>query len=124
MGSEMCIRDRAPGGQALTLTSHAEDAGWWASGDTRANHLGDSFLYAGRLDDQRFLSMVRFDLTRVPRGAVIEQATLRLTGLEDRRFDRADPGLWLVQLIDEAGAPSLGRPHFWAASRLSPINHS
>jgi hypothetical protein len=105
----------APGGQALTLTSHGEDAGWWASGDTRANHLGDSFLYAGRLDDQRFLSMVRFDLTRVPRGAVIEQATLRLTGLEDQRLDGADPGLWLVQLIAEVDAQDLTRADYVAA---------
>ncbi len=105
----------APGGQTLTLVPRAGDAGWWASGDTRANHLGDSFLYAGRLGDQQFLSMVRFDLTRVPRGAVIEQATLRLTGLDDRRFDPADPGLWLVQLIAEADAQELARADYVAA---------
>jgi len=105
----------APGGQTLTLVPRAGDAGWWASGDTRANHLGDSFLYAGRLGDQQFLSMVRFDLARVARGAVIEQATLRLTGLEDRRFDPADPGLWLVQLIAEVDAQELARADYVAA---------
>ena len=105
----------APGGQTLTLVPRAGDAGWWASGDTRANHLGDSFLYAGRLGEQQFLSMVRFDLARVARGAVIEQATLRLTGLEDRRFDPADPGLWLVQLIAEVDAQELARADYVAA---------
>ncbi len=105
----------APGSQTLTLVPRAGDAGWWASGDTRANHLGDSFLYAGRLGDQQFLSMVRFDLARVARGAVIEQATLHLTGLEDRRFDPADPGLWLVQLIAEVDAQELARADYVAA---------
>lgn len=105
----------APGSQTLTLTPRTGDAGWWASGDTRANHLGDSFLYAGRLGDQHFLSMIRFDLARVARGAVIEQATLRLTGLDDRRFDPADPGLWLVQLIAEADAQDLTDADYVAA---------
>lgn len=55
----------APGGQTLSLVPHTGDAGWWVSDDTLANHLGDSFLYAGRLGEQQFLSMVRFDLARV-----------------------------------------------------------
>lgn len=104
-----------PGGQTLTLMPRAEDAGWWASGDTRANHLGDSFLYAGQLGDQQFLSMVRFDLARVARGAVIEQAALRFTGLDDRRFDPAASGLWLVQLIAEADAQDLASADYVAA---------
>jgi hypothetical protein len=105
----------APGGQTLLLVPRPGDAGWWVSDDTLANHLGDSFLYAGRLGEQQFLSMVRFDLARVARGAVIEQATLRLTGLEDRRFDPADPGLWLVQLIAEADAQELTHDEYVAA---------
>jgi hypothetical protein len=112
----------APGGQMLTLVPRAGDAGWWASGDTRINHLGDSFLYAGRLGDQQFLSMIRFDLARVARGAEIEQAMLRLTGLDARRFDPADPGLWLVQLIAEADAQELARAEYVAAySRSAAI---
>lgn len=111
-----------PGGQTLTLTPRTSDVGWWASGDTRANHLGDSFLYAGRLGDQQFLSMVRFDLARVARGAVIEQAVLRFTGLDDRRFDPNDPGLWLVQLIAEVDAQDLERADYVAAySRAAAI---
>jgi len=104
-----------PGGQTLTLSPRASDVGWWASGDTRANHLGDSFLYAGRLGDQQFLAMARFDLARVARGAVIEQAVLRFTGLDDRRFDPNDPGLWLVQLIAEVDAQDLTRADYVAA---------
>lgn len=106
---------RVPGGQTLTLLPRASDVGWWASGDTRANHLGDSFLYAGRLGDQQFLAMARFDLARVARGAVIEQAVLRFTGLDDRRFDPNDPGLWLVQLIAEVDAQDLTRADYVAA---------
>lgn len=112
----------APGSRTLTLTPRTEAVGWWASDDTRANHLGDSFLYAGRLGDQRFLSMVTFDLTRVARGAVIERALLRLTGLDDRRLDPNDPGLWLVQLIAEADAQELERADYVAAySRAAAI---
>lgn len=104
-----------PGGQTLTLTPRSGDVGWWASSDARTNHLGDSFLYAGRLGDQQFLSMVRFDLSRVARGAVIEQARLRFTGLDDRRLAPNDPGLWLVQLIAEADAQELTSAGYVAA---------
>ncbi len=107
-----------PGGQTLALAPRAGDAGWWASGDSRANHLGDSFLYAGQLDDTHFLSIVRFDLARAARGAPIMQATLRLTGLDDRRFDAADPGLWLVQLLAATEAEDLARADYVAAYSL------
>ena len=75
-----------PGGQALTITPKNGEAGWWASGDTRANHLGDSFLYAGAFNGQSFLSNARFDLARAARGAAIHEAMLRLTGLKAERF--------------------------------------
>ena len=107
-----------PGGQTLALSPRAGDAGWSASGDSRANHLGDSFLYAGQLDGTHFLSIVRFDLARAARGAPILDATLRLTGLDDRRFDGADPGLWLVQLLAATEAEDLARADYVAAYSL------
>ena len=66
-----------PGGQVLVLSPKSGEAGWWSSGEARGNHLGDSFLYAGYFNRQVFISLARFDLSRLPRGAAVRQATLR-----------------------------------------------
>ena len=96
----------------LTLPAQPGEAGWWVSSEERGNHLGDSFLYAGFYDDQVFIAAVRFDLTRVPRGAPIRQAILRLAGLNEQRFDAAAGGAWSVQLLSGDAIRDLPRADF------------
>ncbi len=102
----------------MNLGPATGQVGWWAS-DEQRGHLGDSFLYAGRYTGKEFLSTVRFDLSRIPRGAVLEQVVLRLTGLNgDRLAASADENtVWLVQLVGEAGATELERSDYVAALR-------
>ena len=83
----------------LELAPKSGSAGWWTGGETRGNHLGDSFLYAGYFEGHPFVSAVLFDLASVPRGAPIRDATLRLTGLQADRFDPGAGGTWSVQLL-------------------------
>ncbi len=101
-----------PGGQVLLLQPHPGEAGWWVSSEERGNHLGDSFLYAGFYDNQVFIAAARFDLARIPRGAPIRQATLRLTGLNAQRFDEQAAGAWSVQLLASDTIPDLARADF------------
>ena len=103
-----------PGGQALTISPKAGDAGWWSSGEARGNRLGDSYLYAGYFEGQAFISAVRFDVSRVPRGAVIHDAMLRLTGLRDDRLNRAAGGQWHVQLLGADALKDFARTDFQA----------
>jgi hypothetical protein len=88
-----------PGSRILTLAPKAGSAGWWTGSEARGNHLGDSYLYAGHFDGQPFASAIIFDLAGVPRGAPINQAALRLTGLQADRFDAGAGGTWTVQLL-------------------------
>jgi hypothetical protein len=104
-----------PDGQVLSIVPKNGEAGWWATDDTRANHLGDSFLYAGAYQGQSFLANARFDLARVPRGAIIHQALLRATGLDDKRFRPLDQAVWLVQLLPAADTPELAKADYLAA---------
>lgn len=103
-----------PGGRILAIAPKAGNAGWFASGEARGNHLGDSFLYAGYFGGQVFISTVRFDLSSVPRGAPIRAATLQLTGLKGDRFNPAAGGTWSVQLLPAAALPDYARAGFQA----------
>jgi hypothetical protein len=104
-----------PGGRTLVLTPQASDVGWWASNDTQAKHLGDSFLYAGHFDNEVFASAIRFDLQGMPRGAPIREAVLQLTGLRDDRL-AAEAGdvPWTVQFVNPQALPELARTDFQA----------
>ncbi len=104
------------GGAVATLNPAAGQVGWWAS-DEQRGHLADSFLYAGRYAGKEFLSAARFDLSGIPRGAVLEQVVLRLTGLNGGRLAAAPDAdtIWLVQLVGEAGAAELERSDYVAA---------
>ena len=88
-----------PGSRILALAPKAGSAGWWTGSEARGNHLGDSYLYAGHFDGQPFISAIIFDLAGVPRGAPINEAALRLTGLQADRFDAGAGGTWTVQLL-------------------------
>ncbi|MCX6032008.1 MAG: hypothetical protein NT169_22270 [Chloroflexi bacterium] len=101
-----------PGGQVLVLAPKAGEAGWWTSGEARGNHLGDSYLYAGYFSGQAFVAAARFELARVPRGAAIREATLRLTGLRDDRFRPEAGGTWQVQLLAADAVKEFARTDF------------
>lgn len=108
------------GGRTVTLTAKSGEAGWWTGGEGRGNHLGDSFLYAGYVDAQPFISAMRFDLSGIPRGAPIRSAQLRLTGLKDDRFDAAAGGTWSVQVAPAASLPDFSRADFQTLFNLPP----
>jgi hypothetical protein len=87
------------GSRVLELAPRAGNAGWWTGSEARGNHLGDSYLYAGHYEGQPFISALVLDLAAVPRGAPINEASLRLMGLQDDRFEAGAGGAWSVQLL-------------------------
>ncbi len=93
-----------PGGQVLILTPEARSAGWVASADETIispydpqNHFGDSYLYAGVLAGKIYHGAIQFNLSRIPRGAQVYAASLRLTGL--RADQLGQPGQWRLQML-------------------------
>ena len=86
--------------------------GWVRSNDTRANHFGDSFVYAGISEDQIFHGALQFDLSQVPRGAPIRRVTLQLVGLDDERLDRVSNASWEVRWLDPEINDRWGRSSF------------
>ncbi|GAB4530985.1 MAG: hypothetical protein Kow0063_09660 [Anaerolineae bacterium] len=85
------------GERIYTLSPDASDIGWVASGERRANHFGDSFLYAGVFEENVYLGAFQFDLSSIPRGAPIYAASLQMTGLRDDRL--GDGGNWSVRIL-------------------------
>ena len=98
--------------EVLELKPKSGNTGWWRTGETIQSGLNDSFLYAGGLDGQSYISAIRFDLSRVPRGAPILAGELRLTGLVDDRLNRNSDRTWLLQLVAQREACQLGRRYF------------
>jgi WD40 repeat protein len=86
-----------PGGSIITLSPNSDKVGWVASDESRANHLGDSYLYAGIFDGVLYHSILQFDLSGVPRGARIHAAVLELGGLDNRRLGNS--GVWEVRIL-------------------------
>jgi hypothetical protein len=103
-----------PGGKVVAIAPKAGQVGWWTSADQSGGHLDDSYLYAGYYDGQAFAAAMRLDLTSLPRGAPIREATLRLTGLEEGRFDPGAGGTWTAQLLPESALPALNNADFQA----------
>jgi hypothetical protein len=99
---------------ALVLQPVSSGSGWWASGDAIAEHLEDSFLYAGYYQQRTIVSALTFDLHRVSRGAPIFDARIELTGLNGDKFQPSAGGTWSVQLLDPAAALELNRSGFQA----------
>lgn len=104
-----------PDGQVLVLQPAADEVGWWASNETRRNHIGDSFLYSGNFNSQTYIAAARFDLSRVARGAPIYGAMVRLTGLRDDRFVRDAGASWIVQLLAGDALPDMQQADFLTA---------
>lgn len=100
------------GGEVHLITPAPGFAGWWSSNSTLTNHLGDSFLYAGQFEGQSYIAGIRFDLSKIPRGASISHAQLRLTGLRDDRLAANVDGTWLVQLVPESSLAELTQADF------------
>lgn len=59
------------------------DVGWWATSNPAIGNIGDSFLYAGNEEQENFVSVIRFDLSEIQRGAPIYSGSFSLTGLKD-----------------------------------------
>ena len=101
-----------PGGGTVTLTPDRDEVGWWGSGRAGGRNIGDSYLYAGYYSEQAFVSAVLLDVSILPRGAEITEATLRLTGLSDRRLYRDVAGTWTIQLLEVDALEDLSRADF------------
>jgi dipeptidyl aminopeptidase/acylaminoacyl peptidase len=69
-----------------------------SSDESRGNHLGDSYLYAGVFGDVIFHGLLQFDLSSVPRGATIYGAVLEISGLDARRL--GDSGVWEMRVLE------------------------
>lgn len=124
--ARMATPSPVPGGSIVALQPQAGGSGWWAGSERLAEHLGDSFLYAGYFNGQPTLSAVQFDLRRVRRGAPILDAQLLLTGLSEERLNRGAGGIWSVQVLASGALQDLARVDFQslyfapAASTLVP----
>lgn len=102
------------GAETVTIAPSRADVGWWASAQTQPGLLGDSFLYAGVYDQQAYMSMVRFDLQRIPRGARIQSGMIRLTGLRDNLLDRTTNSSWGIQILSEGAVPEIAGTTFFS----------
>ncbi len=95
-----------PDGQLLTLSPPISAVGWVSSSDSRRNHFGDSYIYAGVFNGRTYFGGFQIDLTSIPRGAPIHYGVLRVTGLRDDllavRNDSPNSGeVWEIQLLTE-----------------------
>jgi len=86
-----------PGGVIYTLSPQAGAAGWVAGDESRGNHLGDSYMYAGTFGGVIYHGIVQLDLRVVPRGATIHSGVLELTGLDAQRLGSG--GTWEVRIL-------------------------
>lgn len=111
-GGQTTLLTPEPGGAVFELAPSIGNVGWWSSADERRSHLNDSFLYAGALQADTYVSAIRFDLQKIPRGAEIRQLELRLTGLRQDRLAQAANAIWWVELIPEKELTALGGSSF------------
>lgn len=96
----------------MALAPKAGNVSWWSSNSMPRGYTNDSFLYAGSLQDDTYISAIRFDISRVPRGAEIFKAQLKLTGLREDRLV-ADPNtIWWVEVMAEEALEKLAGADF------------
>jgi hypothetical protein len=86
-----------PDGVIYTLSPQAGAAGWVAGDESRGNHLGDSYMYAGTFGGVTYHGIFQLDLRVVPRGATIHSGVLELTGLDAQRLGSG--GTWEVRIL-------------------------
>ncbi len=101
----MNVPDDALSGRESVVEPAAVDVIWWGSQDNVRNHIGDSFLYSGFSDDSALVSAVRFDLSRIPRGAPITSAAIQMAGLREDRLVSENGGSWSLQLLSQDAVP-------------------
>ena len=99
-----------PGGANYALSPEAGAAGWLASDETRGNHLGDSYLYAGVFDGTIYHGIWQIDLSPLPRGATIYSAVLEITGLNGSRL--GGDGVWEVRVLAREADANWSRQSF------------
>jgi hypothetical protein len=85
------------GDRIYSLSPAADHIGWVSSGEDRANHFGDSYLYAGVFNGHVYSGAFQFDLRSLPRGAPIDSASIQLTGLREDRLGQG--GTWALRLL-------------------------
>lgn len=94
------------------IAPDAAAVGWVSSNEARGNHLGDSFLHVGSVQNDIFHSVLQFNLERIPRGAPVLWVGLALTGLDDERLDRASNETWQLRWLEAAVNKDWGRQTF------------
>lgn len=92
--------------KTITLNAVNSTVGWVSGEDSRRNHFGDSYIYAGVFNERTYIGGFQIDLSAIPRGAPIHSGILRMTGLREDLLaiqnDMPDDGqVWKVALLDE-----------------------
>lgn len=109
-------------GRIIAIKPQLDNAGWWVSDDPERNHLGDSYLYAGKFENREYISAIRFNLREVARGAEILGATIELTGLRSDRLNTEAKAVWYLELIAESKFQGFSRAEFLTA-RSAAADH-
>ncbi|MEZ4638881.1 MAG: hypothetical protein R2856_28635 [Caldilineaceae bacterium] len=89
-------------GTEVSVSPDVQSVAWFASGSENRS-VGDSFLHAGYFEDQAFVSLIRFDLSAVPRGAELFDVSLQISGLRADRLSDTEDGIWSAQLLADNG---------------------
>lgn len=110
-----------PGAQELQLRPGTGDVGWWKNSEPTKANLNDSYLYAGTLNGENYLAGMRFDLSRIPRGASILEGSLTLTGLRGDQMDKAADATWQMQLVGASELATLTDADFEKLSRAPAV---
>jgi hypothetical protein len=117
LASSTAMLTPAPEGQLYTLSPAEADLGWLASNEDQGNHFGDSYLYAGVSEGEVYIGAFQFDLSSIPRGAPISNASIQLTGLRGDKLairnDLSDvAGTWTLRLLTPEIDPDWRRHNF------------
>lgn len=84
------------GGQIFILTPPAENSGW-VSGLDEETHFDEPNIHVGFLNGHIYYGALQFDLSDIPVGAPILEATLALSGLSEENL--APAGKWQLRLL-------------------------
>jgi len=90
-----------PPGRLQVILYPAGNAVGWISNADPLNHFGDRNLHVGIFEEEVYYGAMQFDLSSIPVGSQIEEATLELMGLSAEYLNREE-GSWRLQLLDPA----------------------
>jgi hypothetical protein len=115
-----------PGGTAVTVTPAANAVGYVRSYDPhndKPNHFSEADMYVGIWGGFNIhIGAVQFDLSSIPPGASIHQASMTLTGKSSTYVE--SEGIWKLQLLDsgvDAGWPNHTYANIYGATVLATI---